>query len=44
MSMGNSRGPDPPPQPVELMGEAFIFFKQNVTGNEDLSINGCTIP
>jgi len=31
------------PRPVALMGDAFIFFKQNVSGNEDLSINGCTI-
>jgi len=32
------------PQPVALMGEAFIFFKQNVSWNEGLSINGHTIP
>jgi len=31
------------PQPVALIGEAFIFFKQNVSGNESLPINGHTI-
>jgi len=40
--MDSSAGLDP--QPVALVGEAFIFFKQNVSGNEDLSINRCTIP
>jgi len=31
----NSGGLDP--QPVELMGEAFIFLKQNVSGNKGLN-------
>ena len=26
-----------------LMGEAFIFFKQNFSGNESFAINGHTI-
>ena len=25
-------------------GQSFYIFQQNVSGNEDLSINGCTIP
>ena len=33
-----------PPQPVALMGEAYIFFKQNVSGNEGLLINAHMIP
>ena len=32
------------PQPVALIGKAFIFFKQHVSQNEGLWINGHTIP